>query len=69
MGIGSIWHWLVVLIIVVLVFGTAKLKNAGKDLGSAVHEFKEGLKGEDKPDNGTNKQIADLTDEDEKKDS
>jgi sec-independent protein translocase protein TatA len=50
MGIGSIWHWLILLLVVVLVFGTGKLKNAGKDLGSAVHEFKEGLKGEQKTD-------------------
>lgn len=43
MGAWSIWHWLVVLVIVVLVFGTKKLKNIGKDLGSAVHDFKEGI--------------------------
>ena len=43
MGSFSIWHWLVVLLIVVLVFGTKKLKNVGKDLGTAVHDFKEGL--------------------------
>ncbi|MBQ9601231.1 MAG: Sec-independent protein translocase subunit TatA [Neisseriaceae bacterium] len=43
MGLSSIWHWLIVLVIVVLVFGTKKLKNVGKDLGSAVHDFKEGL--------------------------
>ncbi|MBR6877558.1 MAG: twin-arginine translocase TatA/TatE family subunit, partial [Neisseriaceae bacterium] len=36
MGLSSIWHWLIVLVIVVLVFGTKKLKNVGKDLGSAV---------------------------------
>ena len=43
MGFSSIWHWLVVLVIVVLVFGTKKLRNVGKDLGGAVHDFKEGL--------------------------
>ncbi len=43
MGSFSIWHWLVVLVIVVLVFGTKKLRNVGKDLGGAVHDFKEGL--------------------------
>lgn len=43
MGISSIWHWLVVLLIVVLFFGTGKLRNLGKDLGGAVHDFKEGL--------------------------
>ncbi|WP_299020850.1 MULTISPECIES: Sec-independent protein translocase subunit TatA [unclassified Tepidimonas] len=44
MGSFSIWHWLVVLLIVVLVFGTKKLKNIGSDLGSAVKGFKDGLK-------------------------
>lgn len=43
MGSFSIWHWLVVLLIVVLVFGTKKLRNVGKDLGGAVHDFKQGL--------------------------
>ena len=43
MGLTSIWHWLIVLAIVVLVFGTKKLRNVGKDLGVAVHDFKEGL--------------------------
>jgi len=44
MGTFSIWHWLVVLIIVVLVFGTKKLRNMGGDLGSAIKGFKEGMK-------------------------
>ena len=43
MGSFSIWHWLVVLLIVVLVFGTGKLKNLGRDLGSGIKGFKEGL--------------------------
>ncbi|MBP6116624.1 MAG: Sec-independent protein translocase subunit TatA [Neisseriaceae bacterium] len=43
MGSFSIWHWVIVLIVVVLVFGTKKLRNVGKDLGGAVHDFKEGL--------------------------
>ena len=43
MGSFSIWHWLIVLVIVVLIFGTKKLRNVGKDLGGAVHDFKEGL--------------------------
>jgi sec-independent protein translocase protein TatA len=47
MGSFSIWHWLIVLVIVVLVFGTRKLKDAGKDLGSAVRSFKEGMAGPD----------------------
>ena len=44
MGSFSIWHWLVVLLIVVLVFGTKKLKNIGSDLGGAVKGFKDGIK-------------------------
>lgn len=44
MGSFSIWHWLVVLLIVVLVFGTKKLKNMGSDLGSAVKGFKDGMR-------------------------
>ncbi|MET0311492.1 MAG: Sec-independent protein translocase subunit TatA [Burkholderiaceae bacterium] len=44
MGSFSIWHWLVVLAIVVLVFGTKKLKNMGSDLGGAVKGFKDGMK-------------------------
>ena len=44
MGSFSIWHWLIVLLIVVLVFGTKKLKNIGNDLGGAVKGFKDGIK-------------------------
>lgn len=44
MGSLSIWHWLIVLLIVVLVFGTKKLTNIGKDLGGAVKGFKDGMK-------------------------
>lgn len=44
MGTWSIWHWLVVLVIVLLVFGTKKLKNIGSDLGGAVKGFKDGMK-------------------------
>ncbi|ORF35925.1 Sec-independent protein translocase subunit TatA [Snodgrassella alvi] len=43
MGSFSIWHWALVLLIVVLIFGTKKLRNLGKDLGGAVHDFKQGL--------------------------
>ncbi|MES2361939.1 MAG: Sec-independent protein translocase subunit TatA [Pseudomonadota bacterium] len=54
MGSFSIWHWLIVLLIVVMVFGTKKLKNMGSDLGGAVKGFKDGMKdgsqsAEDKP--------------------
>ena len=45
MGSFSIWHWLIVLLIVVMVFGTKKLKNVGTDLGAAVKGFKDGMKG------------------------
>jgi sec-independent protein translocase protein TatA len=49
MGSFSIWHWLVVLVIVMLIFGTKKLRNMGSDLGGAVKGFKDGMKtGEDK---------------------
>jgi sec-independent protein translocase protein TatA len=50
MGSFSVWHWLVVLVIVILVFGTKKLGNIGSDVGKAVKGFKDGMKGdEDKP--------------------
>jgi sec-independent protein translocase protein TatA len=44
MGGLSIWHWLIVLLVVVLIFGTKKLRNIGQDLGGAVKGFKEGMK-------------------------
>jgi sec-independent protein translocase protein TatA len=47
MGSLSIWHWLIVLLVVVLVFGTKKLRNIGSDLGGAVKGFKEGMKNEE----------------------
>lgn len=47
MGSFSIWHWLIVLVVVILVFGTKKLGNVGGDLGKAVKGFKDGIKGED----------------------
>ena len=50
MGSFSIWHWLVVLLIVALVFGTKKLRNIGSDLGGAVKGFKEGMKDGDGKD-------------------
>ena len=50
MGSFSVWHWIIVLVIVLLVFGTKKLRNIGSDLGGAVKGFKDGMKGaEDKP--------------------
>jgi sec-independent protein translocase protein TatA len=52
MGSFSIWHWLIVLVIVLLIFGTKKLRNMGGDLGGAVKGFKDGMKGDEvkKPD-------------------
>lgn len=47
MGTFSIWHWLVVLAIVVIIFGTKKLRNVGGDLGGAIKNFKESMKGEE----------------------
>ena len=44
MGSFSIWHWIIVALVVLLVFGTKKLKNLGGDLGSAVKGFKDGMK-------------------------
>jgi sec-independent protein translocase protein TatA len=50
MGSFSIWHWLIVLVVVMLVFGTKKIGNMGADIGKAVKGFKDGIKGEeDKP--------------------
>jgi sec-independent protein translocase protein TatA len=53
MGSFSIWHWLIVLVVVLLIFGTKKLRNIGSDLGGAVKGFKEGMK-EDAPKLGEN---------------
>jgi len=47
MGSFSIWHWLIVLVIVLLIFGTKKLRNIGTDLGGAVKGFKDGMKGDE----------------------
>ena len=50
MGSLSIWHWLIVLVIVMLIFGTKKLRNIGTDLGGAVRGFKDGMReGGEKP--------------------
>lgn len=47
MGAWSIWHWLIVLLVIVLLFGTKKLRNLGGDLGEAVRGFRKGLSGDD----------------------
>ncbi|MES1983128.1 MAG: Sec-independent protein translocase subunit TatA [Pseudomonadota bacterium] len=49
MGSLSIWHWLIVLLVIILIFGTKKLRNMGGDLGGAVKGFKEGMKSEEEP--------------------
>jgi sec-independent protein translocase protein TatA len=58
MGALSIWHLLVVLVVVVLVFGTKKLRNIGSDLGSAVKGFKDGVKGDGTDAAKTPEQLA-----------
>ena len=57
MGSFSIWHWLIVLVIVVLVFGTKKLRNIGQDLGGAVKGFKDGMKESEKPNDAPHQKI------------
>jgi len=65
MGSFSIWHWLIVLAVVIIIFGTKKLRNMGGDLGSAIRNFKQSMKEESeaKPDQSSTsadgKQIPD----------
>ena len=59
MGTGSWIHWVAVLLVVVLVFGTKKLGNIGADLGKAVKGFKDGIKGSDDDKAASNAQVAD----------
>mgnify|MGYP001347477552 FL=1 len=59
MGSFSIWHWLIVLVIVLLVFGTKKLRNIGSDLGGAVKGFKDGMKeGDASADSASQQKIS-----------
>ena len=58
MGSFSIWHWLIVLVIVMLVFGTKKIGNMGSDLGKAVKGFKDGVKGEEEKSEADKAAIA-----------
>ncbi|OZI77139.1 Sec-independent protein translocase subunit TatA [Bordetella genomosp. 12] len=64
MGSFSIWHWLIVLVIVALIFGTKKLRNIGSDLGGAVKGFKEGMKDAngEKPEQVTQQRADDTID-------
>jgi sec-independent protein translocase protein TatA len=63
MGSFSIWHWLVVLVIVMLIFGTKKLRNLGADLGGAVRGFKDGMRegGEKSAESGATPQVTGKT--------
>jgi sec-independent protein translocase protein TatA len=68
MGSMSIWHWVIVLVVVMLIFGTKKIGNIGSDLGKAVKGFKDGVKGEEEKANGATtasttplQQVADKT--------
>ncbi|WP_218510452.1 Sec-independent protein translocase subunit TatA [Variovorax sp. dw_308] len=61
MGSFSIWHWLIVLLIVVMVFGTKKLRNMGSDLGGAVKGFKDGMKDGSATDAAGNAPAAQVT--------
>jgi len=69
MGSFSIWHWLIVLVIVMLIFGTKKLRNIGADLGGAVRGFKDGMRegGEKAAEQGAAAQISGKTVEGEVK--
>ena len=63
MGISSGLHWLVILIVVVLIFGTKKLRNVGKDLGGAIHDFKKGLNEGSESETAAPKQIVEHKEE------
>ena len=68
MGSFSIWHWLIVLVIVMLIFGTKKLRNIGADLGGAVRGFKDGMReGGEKPADAAHQQVTGKTIEGEVK--
>jgi sec-independent protein translocase protein TatA len=47
MGFDSIWHWIILLVLVLLIFGTKKIRNLGPDLGAAIRDFKKSVSGED----------------------
>lgn len=60
MGSFSIWHWLIVLVVVMLIFGTKKLGNIGSDLGKAVKGFKDGVKGDEEKSAQADKPTIDV---------
>jgi sec-independent protein translocase protein TatA len=47
MGLDSIWHWLILLVVILLIFGTGKLTRVGSDLGNAVRGFKKAMQGDE----------------------
>ncbi len=47
MGFDSMWHWIILLVVVLLVFGTKKIRNLGPDLGAAIRDFKKSVSGDD----------------------
>lgn len=47
MGTFSVWHWIIVLLVVLLIFGSGKLRNAGRDLGGTIHDFRKSVEPED----------------------
>ncbi|HET9835004.1 MAG TPA: twin-arginine translocase TatA/TatE family subunit [Rhodanobacteraceae bacterium] len=49
-GLDSFWHWIILLVVVLLIFGTGKLARMGPDLGNAMRGFKKALHGEDEPE-------------------
>jgi len=61
MGSLSIWHWLILLVVVLLIFGTKKLRNIGTDLGGAVRGFKDGMKDGSEPGKSDAPMVADKT--------
>lgn len=62
MGSFSIWHWLIVLVVVMLIFGTKKIGNMGSDIGKAVKGFKDGIKGEEDKSAAQNNASAQVAD-------
>lgn len=68
MGSFSIWHWIIVLVIVLLVFGTKRLTSGAKDLGKAVNEFKKGVRDEDKPAQLSDQSNPNASNESQRKD-
>ncbi len=59
MGSLSLTHWLIVLLVVVLIFGTGKLRNLGKDLGGAIKGFKEGMRDGSSEETPPSQQVTD----------